>query len=294
MDFNSLPALTVLSDFVTIAQCGENKIVRVIHPKASAAISLHGGHVLSYQPAEQDDLIWMSQEAVYDSAAALRGGIPICWPWFGRIAAPAHGFARTSEWSLIEHRESEQGVIISLGLNDSDATREIWPHLFSLVLNVEISDQLTVTLTMTNTDDKPWSYSGALHSYFNVGDITTTEVTGMGQSYIDGLREGQRCEGDNTLVLTDTIDRVYTAPEHDIIIKDTVLNRSISVTNHGHNSAVLWNPWAAGAKAMGDMNDDGYQTFLCVESTLHASTLEQGKQVSPGETAVLSTVIGIQ
>ena len=294
MDFNSLPAVTVLSDFVTVAQHGENKIVRVIHPKASAAISLHGGHVLSYQPADQDDLIWMSKEAVYDNATALRGGIPICWPWFGRIAAPAHGFARTSEWSLIEHKENEQGVIISLGLNDSDTTREIWPHQFALVLNVEISDQLTVTLTMTNTDEKPWSYSGALHSYFNVGDITSTEVTGMGHSYIDGLLEGQRCEGGDTLVLTDTIDRVYTAPEQDIFIKDSRLNRAISVTNHGHNSAVLWNPWAAGAKAMGDMNDDGYQTFLCVESTLHAPTLEQGKQVSPGETAVLSTVIGIQ
>ncbi|MGV2986864.1 D-hexose-6-phosphate mutarotase [Vibrio sp. E150_011] len=294
MDFNALPASTVLSDFVTITQYGDNKIVRVIHPKASAAISLHGGHVLSYQPTGQDDLIWMSKDAIYDNTTALRGGIPICWPWFGRIAAPAHGFARTTEWALLEHRENDDGVIISLGLSDSEATRNIWPHQFSLVLNVEINDELRVTLSATNTDNAPWVFSGALHTYLNVGDITATEVTGMGLDYIDSLLEGKRCEGGASLMLTDTIDRVYTSPETEILVNDRALKRCLSVENRGHNSAVLWNPWAAGAQAMGDMNDDGYQSFLCVESTLHAPSLQQGQQVAPGETYQLSTVIGKQ
>nr|MCG6291266.1 D-hexose-6-phosphate mutarotase [Vibrio vulnificus] len=116
MDLNSLPALTVLSDCVTIVEKDNVKIVRVIHEKATAGISLFGGHVVSYQPTGKADVIWMSDKAVFDGKTALRGGIPVCWPWFGRIAAPAHGFARTSEWELVEHRENDNGVIVELAL----------------------------------------------------------------------------------------------------------------------------------------------------------------------------------
>ena len=128
MDLTTLPALTVLSDNVTIVEIDQVKVVRVIHEKASAGIALHGGHVLSFKPQGQEDLIWMSKQAVFDGKAALRGGIPVCWPWFGRIAAPAHGFARNSEWTLLEHRENENGVIIELGLLPSESTLAVWPH----------------------------------------------------------------------------------------------------------------------------------------------------------------------
>lgn len=291
MDLSTLPTLTALSDCVTIAQLGENKIVRVIHPKASAAVSLHGGHVISFKPEGEEDLIWMSTEAVYDNKTALRGGIPICWPWFGRIAAPAHGFARNSEWHLIEHRESEYGVIISLGLTDSAETRNTWPHKFALVLNVEITEALKVTLNITNTDSAPWRFSGALHTYLNLGDIHTMEVTGMGSSYIDGLQGGKVCQGEDILTLSDTIDRVYTEPSDEIVLHDQTLDRKLSVVNRGDNSAVLWNPWAEGAKSMGDMNDDGYLSMFCIESTLHADSLESGHELASGDSYQLETVI---
>ena len=116
MDLYTLPALTVLSDSVTIVEVDQVKVVRIIHEKATAGIALHGGHVVSFTPAGQDDLIWMSEKAIFDGKAALRGGIPVCWPWFGRIAAPAHGFARTTEWQLVEHRENDKGVIVELAL----------------------------------------------------------------------------------------------------------------------------------------------------------------------------------
>ncbi|NOJ05698.1 D-hexose-6-phosphate mutarotase [Vibrio splendidus] len=291
MDLSTLPTLTVLSDNVTIVEHEGVKLVRVIHDKANAAISLFGGHVVSFQPQGQQDLIWMSQQAKFDGKTALRGGIPVCWPWFGRIAAPAHGFARSSEWQLVEHRESEAGVIVSLGLKPSEATQAVWPHQFDARLNVEIGDQLKVTLDVKNTDLQPWTFSGALHTYLNVGDIHNTTTTGMGAEYIDSLQGGKICQGGSELVLTDTIDRVYTQPEAQIFVADKKLDRTLTVENHGHNSAVLWNPWAEGATAMGDMQNDGYLTMMCVESTLHAPSLEAGKTLQPGESHQLITVI---
>ncbi len=294
MDLHTLPALTVLSDSVTIVEQDGVKIVRVIHEKATAGIALHGGHVVSFKPTGQDDLIWMSKQANFDGTAALRGGIPVCWPWFGRIAAPAHGFARTSQWSLVEHRESEDGVIVSLGLQDSTDTLAVWPHKFQAHLNVEISETLKVTLDVVNTDETPWTFSGALHTYLNVGDNEQTITQGMGPEFIDGLQDAKICKGEETLTLTDTIDRVYTQSEPVIFVKDSVLSRKISVANQGHNSAVLWNPWAAGAQAMSDMQDDGYKTMLCVESTLHAATINDGKTLKPGESHQLITSISAE
>ncbi|TFH91164.1 D-hexose-6-phosphate mutarotase [Vibrio ouci] len=291
MNLEQLPALTVLSDNVTIVEKDDVKIVRVIHEKASAGICLHGGHVVSFQPKGQPDLIWMSEQAIFDGKAALRGGIPVCWPWFGRIAAPAHGFARNSEWTLLEHRENENGVIVELGLLPSESTLAVWPHQFQAHLLVEIGDELKVTLDVTNTDTQAWTFSGALHTYLTVGDIEQAATTGMGPEYIDSLKDGEICQGGETLQLTDTIDRVYTQPSAQITVQDPVLNRSLVVENQGHNSAVLWNPWAEGAQGMGDMQDDGYQTFLCVESTLHAPSIEQGKTLQPGESHQLVTTL---
>ncbi|WP_045393558.1 D-hexose-6-phosphate mutarotase [Vibrio rotiferianus] len=294
MDLNTLPALTVLSDNVTIVEIDQVKVVRVIHEKATAGIALHGGHVVSFTPAGQEDLIWMSEKAIFDGKAALRGGIPVCWPWFGRVAAPAHGFARTAEWELVEHRENDNGVIVELALFPTEEIHDIWPHMFDARLVVEISDELKVTLKVMNIDDEEWTFSGALHTYLNVGDINQAQTTGMGPEYIDSLKAGEICKGGEVLQLTDTIDRVYTQPEAQILVKDPVLGRTLSVENQGHNSAVLWNPWAEGAQGMGDMADNGYQTMMCVESTVHAPSIEQGKTLQPGETHKLITVISAQ
>ncbi|WP_440889868.1 D-hexose-6-phosphate mutarotase [Vibrio sp. WZ-1] len=294
MDLKTLPALTVLSDNVTIVEIDQVKVVRVIHEKATAGIALHGGHVVSFTPAGQEDLIWMSEKAIFDGKAALRGGIPVCWPWFGRVAAPAHGFARTAEWELVEHRENDNGVIVELALFPTEEIHDIWPHMFDARLVVEISDELKVTLKVMNIDDEEWTFSGALHTYLNVGDIKQAQTTGMGPEYIDSLKAGEICQGGEVLQLTDTIDRVYTQPEAQILVKDPVLGRTLNVENQGHNSAVLWNPWAEGAQGMGDMADNGYQTMMCVESTVHAPSIEQGKTLQPGEMHELITVISAQ
>jgi len=294
MNLHSLPTITNLSDKVSIVQKDDVKIVRVIHEKATAGIALHGAHVLSYQPAGKEDLIWMSSNTPFDGKAALRGGIPVCWPWFGKIAEPAHGFARINEWKLADHRESEKGVIIALELEESPETLLIWPYKFKTRLYVEIGDELKVSLEVNNTDEKAWTFSSALHTYLNVGDITQISTTGMGDEYIDKLQDAKLCKGDDTLVLTDTIDRIYTTPEAKITVTDPVLKRALMVENSGHNSAVLWNPWSQGSEAMADMPDDGYKTMFCVESTIHAPCLSAGQILQPKEQHVLTTTISAQ
>lgn len=157
-----------------------------------------------------------------------------------------------------------------------------------------MGEELKVTLKVLNIDDEAWTFSGALHTYLNVGDIKQAQTTGMGNEYIDSLKNSEVCQGGEVLQLTDTIDRVYTQPEAQILVKDPVLNRTLSVANRGHNSAVLWNPWAEGAQGMGDMADNGYETMLCVESALHAPSIEEGKTLEPGESYELVTVIAAQ
>ncbi|GLT17653.1 D-hexose-6-phosphate mutarotase [Vibrio zhanjiangensis] len=293
MDLTTLTPLTVLSDSVTIVQVEQIKIIRIIHEKASAGISLHGGHLVSFKPTGQHDLIWMSDRAIFDGKAALRGGIPICWPWFGRIASPAHGFARTSEWSLLQHRENDRGVIVELGLASSQQSMDIWPFQFSARLIVEVTDELKVTLEVTNTDDKPWTFSAALHTYLKVSHIRDIMITGVGPEYLDNLQNGARFESDSTVLLSDSVDRVYPKTETQIHLQDPGYSRKLVVENDGHNSAVLWNPWQRGSADLKDMDDDGYLTMMCIESSLHASSLETGKALQPGKTYQLSTKLSI-
>ncbi|CAM2888139.1 D-hexose-6-phosphate mutarotase [Vibrio rarus] len=294
MDVYQLPPVAVLSDSVTIAQLDQIKIVRVMHEKANAAIALHGGHVISYQPNSQNDLIWLSQQAIFDGHTAIRGGIPICWPWFGRVATPAHGFARSSEWQLVEHRDSEQGVIIRLGLTANEHTLAIWPHQFDAVLDIEVSEVLKVTLDVTNTDTEAWRFSGALHSYLNISDITRVHTIGMGPVYLDSLNASKLTQGEEVLTLTESVDRVYTQPKPIITLQDPGLQRDLVIGLEGANSAVIWNPWSQGAQAMGDMQDDGYKTMLCIEACQHASSIDSGTVVEPQQHCILSTTIGHQ
>ncbi|MCE0492922.1 D-hexose-6-phosphate mutarotase [Vibrio salinus] len=291
MNLLSLPAISVLSDNISIVEIDTVKVIRILHEKATAAISLFGAHLISYQPHGHQECLFLSKDAQFNGETPIRGGIPVCWPWFNKLAEPSHGFARTSEWQLKEHRENEAGVIIQLSLQHNEQTRNIWPYEFETLITFEIKETAHISLTVKNTDERPWTFSGALHTYLNVGNILTTQTKGLGTHYLDSLQGGKECIGEDTLILTDTIDRVYTKPESLITIHDDTWNRALVVKNEGHNSAVAWNPWKNGAENMTDMNNDGYQNMLCVESVIYSNCLSAGQTLQPGETHVLSTQI---
>ncbi|UTV26894.1 D-hexose-6-phosphate mutarotase [Photobacterium atrarenae] len=290
MDLRNLSTISVLSDAITVCEYQGLKVLRVSHPQAEAAISLHGGHLICYQPTDEQAVIWLSEKAEFDHQKAIRGGIPVCWPWFGKAAAPSHGFARLSEWHLQEHRENETGVMISLRLEDSDATRTLWPHKFQNLLTFEIGRELRVSLTTTNTDSHHWSYSGALHTYFTVADIRDTLISGMGKHFLDSTQGNIACEGEKELHFSGETDRVYTSPKNPITIHDRRHQRQVQVSNEGHDSAVIWNPWQALSTSMTDMADTSFETMVCVEAAIHEFPVE----LAPGQSHTLSTQVRVQ
>lgn len=284
MDVKQLPTLAVLSDYVTICELGGINVVRIIHPKATAAISLFGGHVLSFVPAGKKEMLWVSKNADFTGNNAIRGGIPVCWPWFGKAAAPSHGFARIHEWTLHEHRENDHGVIVSLTLSDTPETRTIWPHAFHAELQVEVSETLKVSLISTNTGKNPIQIGGALHTYLNIGDIHQTTVSGLGNEYIE---KGERKPSSGNVTFKGEVDRIYTQASERIIVEDTINHRRIAVANRGNNCVVVWNPWQALAESIADMGNDGFLTMVCTESAVY----DRSVTLQPGEQHTLSTEI---
>ncbi len=260
--------------------------------QGNAIIALYGAHVLHYQPTGKPPLIWLSQQAVLDGSKPIRGGIPICWPWFGPAPArvgsgrPAHGFARNRVWSLTGVSDSPAGTLVHLSLLDDDATHAQWDHEFELDLDVLIADSLSLVLTTRNTGSQPLTYNGALHTYLSVDDLDAVRVEGLGPVYCDKLDGSQEKPLLAPLAISGPLDQIYLQPEACTRVQEP--GRTLTLVNGNHDSIVVWNPWAEGARAMADMDDEGYRHMLCVEAAITGS---EGITVAPDEEHCLSCVI---
>lgn len=291
----SLTKIKTLSNAVSIQSDPTGyEFLIIAHKKFDAAFALHGGHLVHFQLKEQQPIIWTSKTAIYNDQKAIRGGVPICWPWFGPADKsigenlPAHGFARVSKWELASSNESEQGVEIELRLTDSAKTREIWPFQFELLLKATLTDQIKLELISKNTGDVPFSFTTALHTYLNISAPEFCTISGLNNQYIDKLDNGLTKSGAATLQLTGPIDSVYQKAPSTIVLSDTQFARQLVVADSGNDSEVVWTPWIEGAKAFADMPDDGYKTMLCIESTI---TNKTGVTVQPGNSHTLTTLI---
>lgn len=289
-----------LSFFEGNEKKGKFPFIKINNQYASALISIYGGQVLSFQPHAQakdetskgNDLLFLSDKAYYQSGKAIKGGIPICWPWFGAdpegLGRSAHGFARNSLWAVQETattKKEETQVILSLV--DTEETRSIWPYTFNLTLNITVGKTLQLELTSHNTGNKPFTITQALHTYFSVGDISQTRVSGLdGIEYIDTTtREMEIIKQQGDIIIDKEVDRIYTNTSADITLVDESLKRQTHITSSGSNSSVIWNPWKKIAEKMADLNDNDYLHFLCVETTNAASDVIE---VQPGEAFCLS------
>ena len=253
---------------------------------AEAHIYLHGAHVTHYAAANQKPLLFMSDKSVFADGKAIRGGVPICFPWFGPNATdaklPAHGFARTREWSLIKAEViSNATAHIVLELKSDDATRALWPFDFVARYTIMIDTHLRLALHVQNTGSKPLRFEEALHSYFSVGDIRQTKVSGLaGVPYADKTRGGAITpQADTPITFTEETDRVYQNTTAACLATDPVLGRTIEVDKDNAQSTIVWNPWIAKAKAMAEFGDDEWPRMLCIESAnvgSHAIDLPPG------------------
>lgn len=258
-----------------IAGKGGLPMIQIETAKAKALISIHAGQVLSYKPAgEAEDVLFLSEKAYYQDGKAIKGGAPVCWPWFGADpegkGRPGHGFVRNRGWNLVATEALANGDIkVTVGLDDTPETQAIWPYAFSLRQEIVIGDTLNLSLITRNTGKEKFTITQAFHTYFKVGDITRAKVLGLtGCDYLDkaGGGSAQRHQtGDVTIDAE--VDRIYLNVGNTLTIADGALNRRIQITSQGSKTAVVWNPWEKIARDMADLEDDDYKRLLCVETT---------------------------
>ncbi|MDA3929019.1 MAG: D-hexose-6-phosphate mutarotase [Prolixibacteraceae bacterium] len=270
--------------------------IDVMNKYAEATISLYGGHIIQYKPYDSFDVLWMSPDSNFEVGKAIRGGIPICFPWFGPHASdslmPAHGFARLLNWEVTKTETTVKGeTLITLELNSSEETKKYWPYDFKMELDLCIGSSFKVELRITNTGEKEFSYTSAIHTYFNVSEISNVQIEGLkGATYYSGFGNELLTQESNLIEISKEENRRYVNTESDIILHDSAFNRKIKTSKKGSKVSVVWNPWSETAKAFKDMPDDGYQTFVCIEP---ANSYDDFIQLAPGENHSTVGVIGL-
>ena len=268
--------------------------IKVQNDAATAEICLMGAHVTSYIPKGQPDVLWMSSEAVYKEGTPLRGGVPVCWPWFSKNTAfpdgPTHGVARNLVWDVKDVScDGSAATTVTLSLSAVPGYEQFWKYAFALEFKVTVASSLTMALKTTNLGKEPFVITEALHTYFNVGDITKVAVEGFdGLPFLNKVGTPANSVRKGTIFIDQEVDEVYQNASGKAVIKDASLGRSITVDKRGSNSSVVWNPWIAKSQRMADFPNDGYKTMLCVE-TAHAN--EDARTVAPGESLEMVCII---
>lgn len=261
--------------------------IQVTTAFSQATIALQGAHVMTWQPKGQKPVIWLSKAAKFAPGKSIRGGVPICWPWFGPHASaasyPGHGFARTIPWTLFDASKLPDGrVRLEFKPVMNDAALAQWPHA-SVVRNVvTIGQELVIGLTTRNTGDTPFQLGQALHTYFQIGDIGQTSIAGLeGCAYIDKVAGAGRKKQKGVVTFSGEMDRVYLGTSGCCGIVDPVLKRTILITSTGSRSTVVWNPGPEKAAKMGDFGKNGENKMVCVET---ANAADDVITLAPGET----------
>jgi len=270
----------------------QHTIVAEINSNSSTAqVSLYGAQVLSFIPSGNEDTLFMSSKSLFVEGKAIRGGIPICWPWFGAHpvdgSLPSHGFARIMTWEVIGTKEEGNEVVLTLGLSSNAETLSLWPYQFEAQLEVRVGQTLSVALKTINTDNKAFEISAALHSYFKVSDINNIALSGLANTtFLDDVKEKEGLQREDQLLISERIDRRYRQSTSECYIKDGYTNTKIA--KEGSQITVVWNPGAELSRQMADLGDADYLNMICVEA---ANSLEDTITVQAGKQHVLKTTI---
>lgn len=246
--------------------------LRIDLPSAGAEIYLHGAQVTSFKPAGSADAIFLSGHSSFEHGKAIRGGVPICFPWFRNKLddpkAPSHGFVRTKAWAItaVEHNND---TVTATFLTGSDASTRAWfPFDFRLVHRVTVGKELKLELIMTNLDTKPLRFEEALHTYHLVGDARQVSVAGLDRvDFLDNTDGNKEKIQQGDLHFTKATDNVYVKTSHMMDLVDPILKRRIQIEKTHSNTTVVWNPWQEGAAALADLGDEEWKKMACVEAS---------------------------
>jgi glucose-6-phosphate 1-epimerase len=260
--------------------------LRLTPEAGEAEVYLHGGHVTHFKPRGGAPVLFLSGGSRFGPTAAIRGGIPVIFPWFGARAddpkAPAHGFARTAEWEVESVERAGGGVTAMLRLAADAATQATWPHRFVLRERIEVGPALGVSLEVENTGGAPFAFEEALHTYLAIGDIGQASVAGLaGTTYIDKTAGmARKAAGAAPLRLTAETDSVFLGTRAACVLDDPPGGRRVVVEKDGSATTVVWNPWADKAKAMSDLGDDEWRRMICIET---ANAADDRVTLPPGQ-----------
>ncbi len=273
--------------------------LEIDNPLAVARVALQGAHVMHWQPrTEAQPVLWLSEHARYVRGRSIRGGVPICWPWFGAHPTDStlctHGFARVIPWQLLaaEHMASDATRLV-LQMQVTPETQRQLSYPFRLVVTITLGKRLRLDLATTNLAHHPFVIGEALHTYFNISDIDNVSIMGVEDCvYSDKVLNYARRVEAAEIGFSGEFDRVYLDHAGDCVLHDPGFGRRLRIAKSGSRSTVIWTPWAEKAHATGDMGQgEEWRHMICIES---ANALENMMVINPGHTHVLSAEYSIE
>ncbi|WP_394560183.1 D-hexose-6-phosphate mutarotase [Aquipseudomonas alcaligenes] len=276
-------------------ELGELTCWRVRLGKAELLVAQQGAQVLSYQRGEQPPLIWLSEQATYQRNFSVRGGVPLCWPWFGDLGrnpqalqaqhenlatAPFHGGVRALDWQLLGIDSEGEAVHLQFAFDTRQHPLAGWPHAASVRLDIRLDERLHLDLMSHNLGETPLALSQALHSYFAISDIRQVAVQGLHDCrYIETLEDWQERRQDGELQFAGETDRIYLDVPPQLRLHDAGWQRDLLLETRGSRSAILWNPWIDKAQRLSSFADDAWQRMLCIET---ANVWDDCVELAPG------------
>ncbi len=269
--------------------------VRVASLQATGEMYLHGAHVTSWRPAGQEEVLFLSSQSRWEDGRAIRGGVPVCFPWFGDKAgdpqAPAHGFVRTKAWQLESITQAAGAVTVSMFTHSDEGTKKWWPADFRLMHRATFGSELRLELVVLNTGKTPVRFEEALHAYFQVGDVEKASVHGLDAlHYLDKTDSNQKKLQRGEIVISAETDRVYLNTSGAIELNDPVLRRRVRVTKENSRTTVVWNPWVQKAHSMSDLGDDEWRKMVCIETS---NVSDFAVNLAPGEQHAMKAVVAL-
>ena len=286
-----LPALLQLTNNVTgLSVSTERHGLPIIQCRTAGGESrllVQGAQLVEWAPHGQPPVVWLSPDAKWIPGKSPRGGIPICWPWFGphdtREEYPPHGIVRAATWELIKATLLvDESHRLHFRWAPQSSHSDYWPFNTPLEVRYTLGEALEIELVTRNDSTEDLTLTEALHTYFGVADVREITIRGLeGFDYIDKVDDGRRKQQSGPITMTGETDHIYLSTQADCLIQDPLLNRTIRIEKRGSRSTVVWNPWEDKAKRLGDLGENDYLKMVCVESGNVADdriTLKPGEQ----------------
>lgn len=274
---------------------GDLAKVRITSTAASGEMYLHGAHVTSWQPRGAEEVLFVSPKSRYENGRAIRGGVPICFPWFADRAdnrsAPPHGFVRTKAWQLESIERAANAVAVSMFTASDADTATWWPADFRLVYRATFGPELRLELVVSNTGSTPLRFEEALHAYFRVGQIKQVRLQGLNNvQFLDKTDRNRQQTQQGPLAIVSETDRVYLNTRSAIELEDQSLRRRITVAKENSLTTVVWNPWVEKAQAMSDLGAAQWEQMVCIETS---NVADFSVELSPGQQHSMQTIISL-